>query len=209
MNLPRITKSYALALVASGSIVAAPLLASNKTPVKGDRFEYTQTQQTKKVSPKGTTDETVLANAPSPRVIVQGRKCNAVIVVDITKNILYKYDENGQPEIAYSVASGKSSTPTTVGARVVTHTETYPYSNAPAATKRRRNPNDYGPKIILLKMLDTETGETWDNGEFIHGNNKPSSIGKHVSGGCMRMDNEVIVELASQVKRGDIVIVKK
>lgn len=209
MNLPRITRNFALAFVAGSSIAAAPLLASNSKSANVDTFEYTQTQQTQKVSPKGTVDEAVLANAPSPDVVIQGKKRKAVFVVDITNNILYKYNKDGEAEIAYSVASGKASTPTTVGARVVTHTETYPYSSAPASTKRRKHPKDYGPKIIVLEMINPKTGETWSNGEFIHGNNKPSSIGTHASGGCIRMDNEVIVELASQVKRGDVVLVTK
>ena len=46
-------------------------------------------------------------------------------------------------------------------------------------------------------------------GQFIHGNNDVTSIGKRASKGCIRMDNEVIKYLASIVKRGDFVIIKK
>ena len=55
----------------------------------------------------------------------------------------------------------------------------------------------------LLTLHDGETGE------FIHGNKNPDSLGKYASKGCMRMDNEVIQYLAPQMKRGDIVIIKK
>ena len=58
-------------------------------------------------------------------------------------------------------------------------------------------------------MIDPKTGKKWDNGEYIHGNNKASSIGKYASKGCVRMDNEVIQILAKQVKNGDVVIMKK
>ncbi len=75
--------------------------------------------------------------------------------------------------------------------------------------KRYKSPNDYGPKIIYIKLIDTVTGEITDNGEFIHGNRDASSIGKHVSGGCIRMDNEVIKDLSQKVKHGDIIIIKK
>ena len=46
-------------------------------------------------------------------------------------------------------------------------------------------------------------------GEFIHGNNDSTSIGKKVSMGCIRMDNNVIKYLSGVVKRGDFVVIKK
>jgi len=58
-------------------------------------------------------------------------------------------------------------------------------------------------------VLNPKTGESHFNGEFIHGTNNPNSIGKHISHGCIRMDNEIIQELSKQVKRGDIVIIQK
>ena len=51
--------------------------------------------------------------------------------------------------------------------------------------------------------------ERINSGQFIHGNNDFSSLGKYVSGGCIRMDNEVIKQLAKIVKRGDLVIFRK
>ena len=161
------------------------------------------------VPPAGTTDPAVLAQAPNPKTTILGKERTATIIIDLSTNILYKYDKNGNPEIAYRVASGKKSTPTEEGIRLVTHTETYPYKSAPAATKRRQNPQDYGPKLIGLAIIDPKTGAQRVNGEFIHGNNNPSSIGKYASKGCIRMDNEVIKVLSQQVKRGDVVIIKK
>ena len=161
------------------------------------------------VPPAGTTDPAVLAQAPNPKTTILGKERTATIIIDLSTNILYKYDKNGNPEIAYRVASGKKSTPTEEGIRLVTHTETYPYKSAPAATKRRQNPQDYGPKLIGLAIIDPKTGAQRVNGEFIHGNNNPSSIGKYASKGCIRMDNEVIKVLSQQVKRGDVVIIKR
>ena len=70
-----------------------------------------------------------------------------------------------------------------------------------------KNPGAYGPRAIILNKLNPETGEQSYYGEFIHGNKDASSIGKYVSQGCIRMDNEVIKQLSKQVKRGDIVLV--
>lgn len=158
--------------------------------------------------PEGTTDKEVLLGAPNPHVKIKGEDKTAKFVVDLSKNVLYKYNLQGKPETAYMIASGKPETPTTKGVRVVTHTETYPYKTAPWSTKRRRNPGAYGPKIILLNRIDTKTGEQSEIGEFIHGNNNFDSLGRYISHGCMRMDNEVIKQLASEAKRGDIVIIK-
>ena len=47
------------------------------------------------------------------------------------------------------------------------------------------------------------------NGEFIHGNNNPASIGTYASHGCIRMDNDVIVQLSKEVKPGSYVLIQK
>ena len=41
----------------------------------------------------GTTSPQILSLAPSPAVLVEGKRKNAVIVVDLATNILYKYDK--------------------------------------------------------------------------------------------------------------------
>lgn len=194
--------------LAAGTLLCAPhtLIAQNnvdKTPA-ADVFEVSQ-----KVTPSGTTDEAVLLFAPEPNVEIAGETKNAAIVVDLSKNILYQYNEDGDAIKAYLVASGKKSSPTHAGIRVVTHVESYPYKSASPASKRRRQPYNYGPKIICLETVDSKTGERGITGEFIHGNNNPNSIGKYVSLGCIRMDNNVIKELSAQVKKGDIVLIKK
>lgn len=157
------------------------------------------------ISAKGTNSVNILSKAPSADVYVQGVKKFAKYVVDLTENVLYRYDEKGIAQNAYLVGTGKKSTPTHSGIRIVSHVERYPYRGAPRRSKRRRTPRAFGPKAIILDRLDTKTGERSSIGEFIHGNNNASSIGKYVSHGCVRMDNEVILQLASEVKRGDIV----
>lgn len=203
MKIPAIRsiRNLGLAVLTAGTVICAPtaVLSQNKT----DSFERTT------VSVSGTSTDNVLAKAPDPTVEVLGENKKALFVVDITDNILYEYDREGTPLKAYSVATGKPSTPTDTGIRVVSHTETYPYKSAPTTTKRRKYPNDYGPKVIILRVLNPKTGETYSTGEFIHGNKDPKSLGKHESGGCIRMDNEVIKELSQKVKHGDIVVIKK
>lgn len=200
MRIPNVVKTISI-----GCMISALPICNNRA--------FAQTEEIDDfivvtAPPEGTSEKDVLAGAPNPNVKIQGQMKTAKFVVDLSKNVLYKYNIQGKPEIAYMIASGKPSTPTSKGVRVVTHTETYPYRTAPAHTKRRRNPSAYGPKIILLNKLDPNTGEKSDIGEFIHGNNNFDSLGRYVSHGCMRMDNEVIKRLATEAKRGDIVIIK-
>ncbi len=200
MKINSIIKTIGL----SCTLAAVPLTSKAFTNqyIKQDKFTKNN------IKPQGTLDENILIGAPSPFVNICGEEKNAKIVVDLSKNILYKYNDLGKAEIAYSVASGKKSSPTHKGVRIVTHIETFPYRTAPRQTKRRRNPSAYGPKIICLNKLDPITGEQSSTGEFIHGNDNAESIGKYISHGCIRMDNDIIKLLSTQVKRGDIVIIK-
>ena len=197
-----IKHALGLTLAAGTLAVAAPSVRaqSGSTTLKKDTFELSV-----KVPATGTTGDSVLLYAPSPKVELAGEPKNAALVVDLSKNVLYQYDVNGKATCAYLVASGKKSAPTKEGLRIVTHVESYPYKSAPASTKRRRKPWDYGPRVICLDTIDHETGKRGRTGQFIHGNANPKSIGKHASLGCIRMDNEIIKKLAKEVKRGDLI----
>lgn len=214
MQIPKITslRMKTGILATAGTM----LFATNPSVVKAqksDTFERAiKTEQVDSLafpSAKGSDSAKFLVDAPSPKVTVSGEKKLATIVVDLAKNVLYHYNESGKPMFAYRIASGKSTSPTETGLRIVSHIETYPYDTAPKTTKRRKYPYSYGPKIICLEKLDPITGEKSLTGEFIHGNNDPSSIGKYASQGCMRMDNEIIVKLSKLIKRGNLVLIKR
>jgi len=153
-------------------------------------------------------DPELLANAPSNKITVAGQEKQARIVVSLSTNKLYLYDENGQAEEVHSVASGAAKTPTHKGLRQVSHIETYPYASA-NGTKRQKNPKPYGPKILILNIVDPETGKSkGSNGEFIHGNSNESSIGKYASHGCMRMHNDQVKRMAEMVAPGSYVLIQ-
>ena len=153
-------------------------------------------------------DPELLANAPSNKITVAGQDKQARIVVSLSTNKLYLYDENGQAEEVHSIASGAAKTPTHKGLRQVSHIETYPYASA-NGTKRQKNPKPYGPKILVLNIVNPETGKTQgSNGEFIHGNSNESSIGKYASHGCMRMHNDQVKRMAEMVAPGSYVLIQ-
>ncbi len=195
-----------LTLAAAGSITAAAQsIKTTSETLQKDTFTTTIAEN---IPPAGTTADSVLLYAPSPKIKIQEEIKNARIVVKLSTNVLYKYNKEGEAVSAYRIASGKKSTPTKTGVRVVTHVEQYPYKSASPKTRRHRKPQDYGPRVICLETIDTQTGKRGTTGQFIHGNNNPNSIGKHSSLGCIRMDNEIIKQLAAEVERGDIVIIQ-
>ncbi len=192
--------------------------AATKTTENASKGETTETSakavpektptQTGKIT--NNKDPELLKNAPKPNITIAGEEKNAAIVVDLSENRLYRYTDKGEAFEVYSIASGKKSTPTHTGLRKVANIETYPYDKAPKATKRHQNPKPYGPNILILNQIDPATGEDLgSNGEFIHGNNNSKSIGTYASHGCMRMDNDVIKQLAKEVKRGSYVIIQE
>jgi lipoprotein-anchoring transpeptidase ErfK/SrfK len=207
MKIINITKILVLnSMLYTASLKAASSLPIYQYELQRDIFEYS-------ITPQGVKDTSILKLAPKPDIVINGEKKKAGIIVDISTNILYRYDKNGNPINAYLIASGKKSTPTDKGVRIVTHKETFPYRGAPRRSKRRRAPRDYGPMIICLNKIDPKTGEQSSTGEFIHGCRSyektfESTPDRYVSHGCMRMDNEVIKALAPTVEKGEIVIIK-
>jgi lipoprotein-anchoring transpeptidase ErfK/SrfK len=206
MKIINITKTIALtSMLSVASLKQANSLSIYQHEGERDTFERT-------ITPQGVKDTTILRLAPKPDIVINGKKKKAGIVVDLSSNILYRYDKDGNPINAYLIASGKKSTPTDKGVRIVTHKEKFPYKSA-IGTKRRRSPRDYGPMVICLKKLDPKTGEQSKTGEFIHGCRSyektfESTPDRYVSHGCMRMDNSVIEKLAPNVEKGEIVIIK-
>ncbi|MCD2347097.1 L,D-transpeptidase [Clostridium guangxiense] len=86
----------------------------------------------------------------------------------------------------YTVATGKPSTPTPKG--------TFKIVN------RAINPGGpFGARWLGLNAPNGDYG--------IHGTNNPSSIGKSVSNGCIRMFNEQVIELSSLVPIGTLVTI--
>ncbi|WP_234122004.1 L,D-transpeptidase [Clostridium hydrogenum] len=86
----------------------------------------------------------------------------------------------------YTVATGKPSTPTPKG--------TFKIIN------RAINPGGpFGARWLGLNAPNGDYG--------IHGTNNPSSIGKSVSNGCIRMFNDQVIELSNLVPIGTVVTI--
>lgn len=100
------------------------------------------------------------------------------ILINTTARTLTLY-KNGKIYKTYPVAVGKPSTPT-------------PKGNFRIVNKAFKPGGPFGARWLGLSIY----------GYGIHGTNNPSSIGKAVSNGCIRLSNANVIELANLVPIG-------
>lgn len=119
-----------------------------------------------------------------------------LIIVNTKYNKLSFY-ENDKLVKRFNVASGKPSTPTPTGkTSVANKIVNRPYYSGGIPGGVPNNP-------LGNRWMGLFGGSTY----AIHGNNKESSIGKHVSGGCIRMHNSEIRWLYPKVRIGCTVLI--
>lgn len=121
-----------------------------------------------------------LNSVETPGQIAEAKaSASATISIDTGQRIL-SFCSPGFNKI-YKVAVGKKSTPTPLGDWVIV----------------QKSVNPGGPFGVRWMRLSIPWG-----GYGIHGTNNPSSIGKAVSHGCVRMYNEDVIELYDMVELG-------
>ncbi len=110
---------------------------------------------------------------------------NKFIIINKANNRL-AYFENGSLKREFKVGTGRSQSLTPEGKfKIVTKIVNRPYYKGGIPGGDPRNP-------LGNRWLGLNARGTWGTTYAIHGNNNPSSIGKYVSSGCIRMyDNEV------------------
>lgn len=119
-----------------------------------------------------------------------------LIIVNTKYNKLSFY-ENDKLVRRFDVASGKPSTPTPTGkTSVANKIVNRPYYSGGIPGGHPNNP-------LGNRWIGIFGGSTY----AMHGNNKESSIGKHVSGGCIRMHNAEIRWLFPKVRIGCTVLI--
>lgn len=123
------------------------------------------------------------------------------IVINVPGMRLYLY-EDGVLAREYPIAVGKIVTPSQMGGETrIVNKVLYPTYYPPDWYMRALKPIPPGP--------ENPVGTRWLGldlpGYGIHGTNDPSSIGKAVSAGCIRMLNKDVEELANLVEVGTTV----
>jgi lipoprotein-anchoring transpeptidase ErfK/SrfK len=127
------------------------------------------------------------------------------IVIDTAHTYLYLVLGNGQA-MRYGVGVGREGF-TWAGAERITRMKEWPDWYPPAEMIERQ---PYLPRMMAggetnpLGARALYLGKTMYR---IHGTNQPSTIGKYVSSGCIRLTNEDIEDLFSRVQVGTRVVV--
>ena len=126
---------------------------------------------------------------------------NHLLVLNTKKNTMGYY-VNYKMVRTFKIASGKPTTPTPIGkTKIVNKIKNRPYYTGGIPGGSPNNP--LGDRWLGLPLAGT-----LGNVYAIHGNNNSSSIGKHVSGGCVRMYNDEVRWLFDQIPIGTDVIIK-
>ncbi|MGL6104542.1 N-acetylmuramoyl-L-alanine amidase family protein [Romboutsia sp.] len=126
---------------------------------------------------------------------------NQLLIIN-TKTNRMGYYVNNKLVKEFSVATGKSSTQTPTGkSKIVNKIKNRPYYKLGIPGGSPRNP--LGDRWMGLQIRGTY-GSIYG----IHGNNNESSIGKHVSGGCVRMHNAEVRWLFDRIPNNSDVILK-
>lgn len=106
--------------------------------------------------------------------------------------------EDGKVLKVYDVAVGKPATPSPRGEFRVAN--------------RVQKPTYYHSGQVIPDGPQNPVGTRWvglsQKGYGIHGTNAPSSVGKAVSHGCIRMRNHDIEELFELLRAGDTVVIR-
>ncbi|MBP0724457.1 L,D-transpeptidase family protein [Bacillus sp. RG28] len=125
---------------------------------------------------------------------------NQLIVINKTTNNLAFY-ENGKLVKVFKVATGRKGSYTPEGNfKIVNKIVNRPFYKEHIPGGDPRNP-------LGKRWLGLNARGTWGDTYGIHGNSNASSIGKHISHGCIRMYNNQIEWLFPQVKINTPVII--
>ncbi|MEK7574567.1 MAG: L,D-transpeptidase [Patescibacteria group bacterium] len=140
---------------------------------------------------------------------------NRLIIVEI-ENRKLKFYENGEIKKEFSVRVGKKETPTPVG-------EGYIFEKRERAIFRYHDPPNKG-KIIRWSQLSNGQNVLIDYGKIkalgfrinncdsdkysIHSVTDPETIGKAISGGCVGINIEDMLELFPLVELGTKIVIK-
>jgi len=133
----------------------------------------------------------------------------SVVIINKSDMTLKAYDQNGKIIQQTSVATGKFSGNKTKIGDMKTPEGVFTIADIQDASTWSHDFKDdslgsikgaYGPFFIRLNVPEHK-------GIGIHGTHDPSSIGKNVTEGCIRLQNEEIVKLQSIIKPGIPVVI--
>lgn len=203
----RSARCVAVAALALPVVLATP--ASSQTlGYAGDSQNSFWSDQQSLPSPGLTEDDsaTALPERLQRKVVsFESREAPGTIVIDTGNTALYYVLGHGRA-IRYGVGVGREGF-TWSGVQTVSRKAAWPDWHPPAEMIARQ---PYLPRFVAGgpgNPLGAAAMYLGSSTYRIHGTNDPSTIGKFVSSGCIRLTNEDVQDLASRVTVGAKVIV--
>lgn len=191
MNLPKSLSALLWAGLMMGA--AAPAMAQSTAQPAAQQAPVTTPRETARTSVTRTAYSTTEARS------AMGNQ----IVLRLQERRVFLYRDNMLVS-SYPVAIGTDETPTPEGEFAVSNMVTNPVWQSPWTGEVHEPGAD---SALGLRWIEFATS---DEGAFgFHGTPTVESIGKAASNGCVRMHNEDVVALFSQVDIGTTVIVQQ
>jgi lipoprotein-anchoring transpeptidase ErfK/SrfK len=135
----------------------------------------------------------------------RGREGADTIIIDTPNTFLYYVLGNGKA-VRYGIGVGREGFTWSGVKSIVRKTEWPDWYPPPEMIKRQ----PYLPRMVAGgpgNPLDARAMYIGSTQYRIHGTNDPTTIGKFVSSGCIRLTNENVIDLYNRVKLGAKVIV--
>ena len=208
LSTNRVVRCGGMTLVMVGAAlwtadVKAQVLAMTSEPRVRSTAQGVMPNQDSAVPADVTTD--IPARLRRQQVSYSTTEAPGTIIVDTPNTYLY-FVLGGGKAIRYGIGVGRDGF-TWSGSKTVERKSEWP-DWLPPADMLQRQPylprfmaggpgNPLGARAMYL------SGTVYR----IHGTNKPSSIGKHVSSGCIRMLNEDVIDLYTRTRIGTKVVV--
>src|SRR5512143_3100052 len=196
-----LTALIAAAALSCGAAQAEPLFDVPNAPAQGQIGpQYATTEQ-------NDAKEDIEFDPRLQRQVVNyaGHEAPGTVIIDTPNTFLYYILGNGKA-IRYGIGVGREGF-TWSGVKSVARKAEWPDWHPPAQMIMRQ---PYLPRMVAggpgnpLGARAIYIGGT----EYrIHGTNDPTSIGKYVSSGCIRLTNDDVIDLYSRVTLGAKVIV--
>jgi lipoprotein-anchoring transpeptidase ErfK/SrfK len=185
----------------------APRIASPPAQTQPAQMQFAPQDIEPQASPGGEQEENALLPPRLQRQIVTYRtkEARGTLVVDTPNTFLYFVLGHGKA-IRYGIGVGR---------------EGFTWSGVRSITRKQEWPDWYPPKEMIVRQpylprmvagglgnpLGARALYIGGTAYRIHGTNNPSSIGKFMSSGCIRLTNNDVLDLYNRVKIGAKVIV--
>jgi len=200
--------ALAATLLLGTSALAQPLAMNDPMPFPGSIFRQVAPEPVISVQPDvNAVEEPAVAPERFRRAIVayNTHEAPGTIIIDTPHTYLY-YVLGGGRAIRYGIGVGRDGF-TWSGVQSVARKQEWPDWHPPAEMIARQ---PYLPRFMSGgpgNPLGARAMYLGNTQYRIHGTNAPSTIGQHVSSGCIRLTNEDVIDLFNRTSVGAKVVV--